>query len=60
MARRPRNLKLTAHDVRSASHAVPKNYKKTKRPVRKKRIEINIRGKGLKKCYMLNMLGTSS
>jgi len=35
MARSPRKRKLAAHDVRSASHAVPKNYKKTKRSGRK-------------------------
>lgn len=48
MARRPRNLKLTAHDVRSASHVVPKNYNKTKRLVRKNELRSTSEEKDLK------------
>lgn len=39
MARSPRNRKMTAHSVRSALHAVPKNCKKTKRPGRKNELQ---------------------
>jgi hypothetical protein len=56
MARSPRNRKLAAH-VRSASHAELQENKKVRQ---EKRIAINVRGKGLEKGHLLNMLGTSS